>query len=340
MKIHILVLRDCTPMVPVGMADMLRKTAELPAWVPGIEVRDDVEVTLVSAAKELTITAAGGIRITCDATLKEVRRSDLILVPSLDPEVLGHLELNRDVVPFLKRMSLAGADIATACTGAFALAEAGLLDGKSATTHWAFQDLFQARYPRVRLEAQAVIVDQSRVITSGGATSFLTLSLYLCERIFGAEAARAASRLFLIDVNKSPQSAYAIFGGQKAHDDEGIHKAQLLIEQQLAKAVSVDALAKSVAMSRRNFVRRFKRATGNVPREYVQRVRIEAAKRALETSSHPVADVSSAVGYEDADAFRKLFQRWTGLTPSEYRGRYGQRGAPTLVSRRRAAAAR
>jgi transcriptional regulator GlxA family with amidase domain len=338
MKIHILVLRDCTPMVPVGMADMFRKVMGLAGWVPGLKVRDDVEVSLVSAGKETAITAAGGIRLTCDATLKDVKRSDLVLVPALDPDVLEHLELNRDVVPFLKRMHLAGADIATACTGAFALAEAGLLDGKSATTHWAFQDLFRQRYPRVRLEAQAIIVDQARVISSGGATSFLTLALYLCERVFGAEATRAASKLFLVDVNKSPQGAYAIFGSQKAHGDDGILKAQQLIEQQLATALSVDALAKSVAMSRRNFVRRFKRATGNVPREYVQRVRIEAAKRALEMGSHSVADVSGAVGYEDADAFRKLFQRWTGLTPSEYRGRYGQRGAPTLVSRRRAAA--
>jgi transcriptional regulator GlxA family with amidase domain len=338
MNVHVLVLRDCTPMVPIGFVDMLRKTAQLGSWVPGIAVRDDVRITLVSAAKERTITAAGGVKLTCDATLKDVRRSDLVLVPALDPDVGAHLEINRDAVPWLKRMHLAGADIATACTGAFMLAETGLLDGKSATTHWAFQEAFRQRYPRVRLEPQAVIVDQARVITSGGATSFLTLSLYLVERLFGAEAARTASRLFLVDVNKSPQTAYAIFGTQKAHDDDGILKAQQLIEEQLAKAPSFDRLAKSVAMSRRNFVRRFKRATGNAPREYVQRVRIEAAKRALEQTGRPVADVSTAVGYEDVVAFRKQFQRWTGLTPSEYRLRYGQRSAPTLVERRRATA--
>jgi len=338
MNVHILVLRDCTPMVPVGFADMLRKTAQLPAFMPGIKVRQDVHVTLVSAGKDKTVSAAGGLKLVCDALLKDIKRSDLVLVPALDPDVLEHLELNREVVPWIKRMHLSGADIATACTGAFLLAEAGLLDGKSATTHWAFQPLFAPRYPKVHLEPQAVIVDQGRVVTSGGATSFLTLSLYLVEKLFGPEAARAASRLFLVDVNKAPQSAYAIFGTQKAHDDGGILRAQQLIEEQLAKAPSVDALAKAVAMSRRNFVRRFKRATGNVPREYVQRVRIEAAKRALEGATRSVADVSSAVGYEDVVAFRKLFQRWTGLTPSEYRLRYGVRAAPAVLTRRRASA--
>lgn len=327
-------------MVPVGFADMFRKTAALGAMMPGLPVRGDVRAVLVSASRERTVTAAGGIRLGCDATLKDVKRSDLVIVPAVDPDVEQHLALNRDVIPWLKRAHLAGADVAAACTGSFLLAEAGLLDGKSATTHWAFQPVFQQRYPRVKLEPQAVIVDQGRIITAGGATSFLTLSLYLVERIFGAEHARAASKLFLIDPNKSPQSAYAIFGTQKSHGDEGVLRAQQIIEEELAAAPSVEALAKRVAMSRRNFIRRFKSATGNVPREYLQRVRIESAKRALESSPRSIGEISRAVGYGDVVAFRRLFLRWTGLTPSDYRTRYGARAAPTLLTSREAAGTR
>src|SRR5438445_907222 len=265
--------------------------------------------------------------------MTEVRKSELVLVPALDPDVASHLALNRAVVPWLRRIHLAGADVASACTGAFLLAEAGILDGKAATTHWAFQDEFRRRYPRVRLEPQAIVVDQGRVVTAGGATSFLSLALYLVERIFGAEVARAASKMFLVDVNKSPQSAYAIFNTQKTHGDEEILRAQDLLERDLADAPSVPALARRVAMSPRNFVRRFHQATGNSPRDYIQRLRIETAKRALEGAAKPLTAIAGEVGYRDVVAFRRLFQRWTGLSPSEYRARYGPRTAPALSAR-------
>ena len=330
-RVDVLVLRDCTPMLPVTFVDVLRKTAGLGLLVPGLKVRGDVEVRLVSATKERTVTTAGGVRLVCDTTLAHAKGADLVLVPALDPDVLAHLELNRAVVPWIQRAYARGADVVTACTGAFLLAEAGLLDRRAATTHWAFQEMFQSRYPKVKLEPQAIIVDQGRVITAGGATSFLTLALYLVERIFGPEVARASSRLFLIDVNKAPQTAYTIFGTQKQHGDDDILRAQEIIERELSRSPSVEQLARRVAMSRRNFVRRFKSATGNVPREYVQRVRIEAAKRALEQTERTIGRVSNEVGYEDVVAIRKQFQRWTGLSPSEYRARYGQRTAPGFL---------
>jgi transcriptional regulator GlxA family with amidase domain len=316
-----LALHDCTALVPVGLVDMLRKAITLAAEM-SVPARD-IELTLVSATREREITLAGGVRLVCDAVLHEVTASDLVLVPALDPDIVIHLELNRDVPPWLRGLHDAGADIAAACTGAFLLAEAGLLDGKSATTHWAFQEAFRERYPRVRLQPSAIVVDQGRVITSGGATSFLSLSLHIVERVLGMEVARAASKMFLIDANKSPQSAYAIFGPQKDHSDEEILRAQGIIERELAASLSVDDLARQVTMSRRNFVRRFKAATGNAPREYLQRARIEAAKRALETTRRPIGTVAGDVGYDDVVAFRRMFARLTGLTPSDYRARYG-----------------
>lgn len=318
LRVHILALHDCTALVPVGLVDMLRKSVELAG--PGAR---ELTVTLVSATRQRTITLAGGVRLECDAVLSEVTESDLVIVPALDPDVVEHLELNRAVAPWLRGLHEGGADIASACTGAFLLAEAGLLDGKSATTHWAFQAAFTQRYPMVRLEPQAIVVDQGRVITSGGATSFLSLSLHIVERVLGAEVARAASKMFLVDVNKAPQGAYAIFGPQKAHSDEEILRAQGIIERELGGSLSVEDLARQVAMSRRNFVRRFTAATGNPPREYLQRARIEAAKRALETTRRPIGTVAVDVGYEDVVAFRRMFARLTGLTPSDYRARYG-----------------
>ena len=329
-RVHVLALRDCTAFVPIGLMDMLRKSIELAAQLPVPVPR--LDVILVSATAEREIALAGGIRLVCDAALPEVTASDLVLVPAVDPDIGAHLAANAAVVPWLRDRYAAGADIASACTGAFLLAEAGLLDGRAATTHWAFQAEFRARYPAVDLQPQAIVVDQGRVTTSGGATSFLSLALHVVERLLGSEVARAASKMFLIDPNKSPQGAYAIFGPQKAHSDADILRAQGIIEQRLDAQLSVDDLAREVAMSRRNFVRRFTAATGNNPREYLQRARIEAAKRALERTRSPVAAVAVDVGYEDVVAFRRMFTRLTGLTPSAYRSRYGAAEPATLVS--------
>ncbi|MGH3879757.1 MAG: GlxA family transcriptional regulator [Actinophytocola sp.] len=333
-RVHVLVLRDSPALVSVGLMDMLRKADALAAELSPTPRR--LATTLVSPGPDRTVALAGGIRLECEATIDEVDVPDLVVVPALDPDIQEHLELNAAVPPWLRRVYDAGADVASACTGAFALAEAGLLDGKAATTHWAFQADLARRYPAVELRPQAIIVDQGRVVTAGGATSFLSLSLHLVERLLGGEIARAASKMFLIDPNKSPQGAYAIFGPQKAHGDEEILRAQGIIEQELALPLTVDDLARQVVMSRRNFVRRFTAATGNSPREYLQRARIEAAKRALETTRRPVATVASDVGYEDVVAFRRMFARITGLAPSAYRARYGLAEPGALVSSRRA----
>jgi transcriptional regulator GlxA family with amidase domain len=330
-RVHVLALVDCTALVPVGVMDLLRKSIELAATMPGRRPR--VVARLVSATERPTVRLAGGLTLQCDATLRTAGPADVIVVPALDPDVDQHLALNQAVVPWLRRAFDGGAEVASACTGAFLLAAAGLLDGRAATTHWAFQPLLAERYPRVRLQPQAVLVDQGRVVTAGGATSFINLALFLVERLLGAQVAWAASRMFLIDPNKAPQGAYAIFSSQKAHGDDGVLRAQELIEAAVERVPAVDALARSVAMSPRTFVRRFHGATGNTPREYIQRVRIEAAKRLLEGGHHPVGEVARRVGYGDVVAFRKLFIRNTGLTPADYRARYGPRSAPAWATR-------
>lgn len=328
LAVHVLVLEECTPLVPVGVADMLRKTSAL-AEQNGWRGRP-IDVRLVSASHKRDVQAAGGVRIGCATTASNVERSDLVVVPAVDPDIDHHLALNRRAIPWVRRMFDGGADVASACTGAFLLGEAGVLDRRSATTHWAFQPAFAQRYPKVRLLPQAILVDQGRVITAGGATSFLNLALHLAERIFGADVARAASKMFLVDVNKAPQSAYAMFASQKLHDDEGVLRAQSLIERKPMSASSVEDVARAVAMSARTFARRFRTATGNSPSEYIRRVKVEAAKRVLETGER-VSAAAAAAGYGDAHAFRKAFMREAGLSPAEYRARYGPRSRPSTV---------
>jgi transcriptional regulator GlxA family with amidase domain len=278
-------------------------------------------VRLVSAATN-PLTSPSGLPIHCHATIDEVTKADLVIVPAFDGDVLSQLSANSAAAPWVRAMHQGGSDVASICTGAFVLAEAGLLDDKTATTHWAAQDMFRQRYPRVKILSDQIVVDHGRVCTSGGATSFLTLTAYLVDKYCGAEAARQMAKIFLIDINKGPQTAYAIFSTQKNHRDREIMEAQEMIERQGTRELSVVELASRVNMSSRNFIRRFKAATGNTPIEYIQRVRIEAAKHALESGSDPVDSVATRIGYDDVGSFRSVFKRVTGVSPTEYRKRY------------------
>ncbi len=336
-RVHVLALADSTPLPVVGVADLLRKAMEIPATL-GMPAPPAIEVAIVSPTRRARLRAAGGLELACDLTVHDAPQPDVLVVSALDPDVEAHLAANRDAVDYVRRVYARGADVMSLCTGAFVLAEAGLLDGREVATHWAFAELLRARYPRVRVAPDAVVVDHGRICTAGGATSFLPMTMLLVERLLGADVARAASRMFLIDVNKSPQRAYAMFASQKLHGDEGVLRAQRAIERDLSVGVSVEELARVASTSVRTFARRFKAATGNTPRDYVQRVRVEAAKRALEAGGASVAEVAAGVGFSDAVAFRRLFVAHTGLTPTDYRARYGPRAAPVWVvpKRRRA----
>lgn len=323
--VQVLVFPASTPIVPVGLMDLLRKATQLAA---SLGSRKRIDVALVAASHRNVVVAAGDLPIRCRHTLTDAPRADLVVASPVDPEVLDSLSRQPETVRFLKRAYARGSDLASVCTGAFTLAETGLLDGRAAATHWAFQDLFRARYPRVDLRAQEILVDAGRLLTTGGATSFLNFALYLIERVFGQELARGASRMFLIDERKAPQGAYAIFAGQRQHGDAEILRAQELIERTVAQALSVEEIAGRVSMTRRTFIRRFKAATGSTPRDYLQRARIEAAKRRLEGSRERVGEVAAGVGYEDLAAFRRIFLRHTGLTPTDYRRRYGEDAGP------------
>lgn len=330
LRVAVAVMEGGPSLVPIGIAELLEKSSEL-ARAHG-DHAPRIDVRLVGASRHVRVSGNRPMHV--DATYASVRECDVAIVSAVDGSETVALTQNRAAASWAARMFARGADVASVCTGAFVLAEAGLLSGRRATTHWAFQDVLRARFRDVRVEPQAVVVDTGRVCTAGGATSFINLTLHWVERLLGAEVASLASKMYLIDVNKAPQGAYAIFSTQKDHGDEAILRAQAAIER--SPDLSVGEIAKTLGMSPRTFERRFKAATGNTPRAYVQRARVEVAKRALERSKRTVSEIAEGAGYADVVAFRRIFQRETGLTPASYRERYGPRAEASTIAPARA----
>jgi len=213
-------------------------------------------------------------------------------------------------------------EIASLCRGAFLLAETGLLDGESCATHWATHDLFKQRYPNVNLLPEKIISDTNGIYSSGGAYSFLNFLLYLIEKYCGRDIAIHCSKMAEIEFDRDDQSHFMIFNGQKEHNDSAIKKAQVYIENHYADKLNIDEIASMVFISSRNFLRRFKKATSNSPLVYIQRVKIEAAKKRLESSGSSIHEVMYSIGYIDERAFRNTFRKYTGLSPMEYRNKY------------------
>ena len=322
MHVSILAFDGCSSISSLGSYDLLVKANNW-AFELGItpEDRPLFRIDVVGTNRK-TVREIGGVSLSVPKTIQQVARTDLVLIPAIDEDIDAALENNGSSIPWIREMYEQGADIASMCTGCFMLAETGLLDGKAATTHWIAEAYFRERYPAVQLQIQDIIVDVGRICSCGGATSFINLIIYLIEKYGGKELASFSSKVFLVDKYKASQNSYAIFSVQKHHKDEGVLTAQQFIESNFGDAIGVDKLADLACSSRRNFIRRFKKATGNTPLEYIQRVRVEAAKNELENTKQTINEIILRVGYEDAASFRKLFLRYTGSTMSSYRDRY------------------
>ncbi|MBC7850416.1 MAG: helix-turn-helix domain-containing protein [Chitinophagaceae bacterium] len=259
--------------------------------------------------------------------ISEISKTDLIIIPSLNHNYTKAVSENRVMIDWIAHQYRRGAEVASICTGAFMLASSGLLDGRSCSTHWAAADTFAHLFPNVNLEADKLITDEHGIYTNGGAYSFLNLVIYLVEKYYDRRTAIYCSKVFQIDVDRQSQSAFTIFTGQKMHSDEVVKKAQTYIETRIDERISIEQLSSKFAVGRRNFDRRFIKATGNTPIEYSQRVKVEAAKKAFETSSRTINEVMYHVGYADPKAFREVFKKITGLSPMQYRFRYNKEAA-------------
>jgi transcriptional regulator GlxA family with amidase domain len=255
-------------------------------------------------------------------SIKDVSRCHLVIIPSLNHQYEEVAKKYQGMARWIKQQYEKGAEIASICTGAFLLAASGLLDGKSCSTHWSATDSLRTLFPYVRPLEGKLITDEKGIYTNGGAYSFLNLILYLIEKYYDRPTAIYCSKVFQIDMSRDSQSPFMIFSRQKGHDDDVVYQAQQLMEKDPSEHYTIKELASKYAVSRRSFDRRFINATGNTPLEYLQRIRIEASKKALENSRKTVNEVMYEAGYQDAKAFREVFRKVTGLSPLDYRRRY------------------
>lgn len=282
------------------------------------------EVQLVGCKKEVRYKN-GMFCVYPSALLDEVKETDLVLIPALFGDMKTAVTLNSAAIPWIVEQYRKGAEVASLCVGAFLLASTGLLNGKKCSTHWAYYQEFKENFPDVEIVDGGVITEEDGIYSSGGANSYWNLLLYLLEKYTDRDTAILASKYFAIDIDRENQAAFMMFRGQKDHNDEQIKRAQEYIEENFPEKIKVDELADLVAVSRRSFERRFKQATDNTVLEYLQRVKIEAAKRSFESSRKNISEVMYDVGYSDMKAFRNLFKKITGLTPIGYRNKYNKR---------------
>jgi transcriptional regulator GlxA family with amidase domain len=266
----------------------------------------------------------GEYTIKTDRLLKDVTETDLLIIPPTFGDITKGLQANAQAIPYFKKLHQNGSGLASLCAGAFLLAETGLVSGKRCSTHWAHLNEFKARYPDVVVEDGAIITEHDNIYSSGGASSLWNLILYLIEKFADRETAVMISKYFALDMSRNSQSQFAIFRGQKNHGDVAIQKIQDHIEKHYDGKITTEALANLINTGRRTFERRFKEATNNTPLEYIQRVRIEAAKISFEASRKNVSEIMFNVGYTDTKAFRGIFKKITGLTPIEYRNKFAK----------------
>ena len=311
------------PTCVTGPADIWNGMRRMYPLLTGIPMKKSIEIDFISSsAKALFATPVDG-RKKRKLTSKETY--DLVIIPAMRFEKIKPvLAREQGLIKWLQRQYTQGAELASICVGAFLLAATGLLTGKKVTTNWLFADQFRQQFPYVAVEDDKVIVDQGRLYSCGGAFSFTSFMIYLIEKFCGHEESVIASKILMINVHDLPQSTFSIFRFQHEHADEAIAGAQVYIEKNYKQPLSLEALAGRCNMSVRNFIRRFEQATTNTPLEYLQRVRIEAAKKMLETKNEGVAQIASRCGYEDVDYFGKIFRRYVAMTPRAYREKYGR----------------
>jgi len=281
-----------------------------------------LQICIASFETELKLEA--GFFSIHPINIQKIEKTDLVIVPSLAHDYDNILKDNQELIHWIKYQHALGAEIATICTGAFLLAATGLLEGKSCSTHWNAATGFRRLFPNINLQIDKLLTVEKGIYTNGGAYSFLNLALFLIEKYFDRQTAIVCSKIFQIDFDRSLQSPFHVFQTQKTHGDDLISKAQTYIEENLSERISFEELSSKLAISRRNFDRRFIKATGNTPVEYLQRVKVEVAKSTLEKGQNSIFEVMNEVGYSDDKAFREVFKRITGLSPLDYKARYNK----------------
>lgn len=303
-----------------GPMDVFHQAGRLMNRITGEGEKPFFDVTLVTVDGKPFETITG-MKIVPHTAMARAPKADLVVISAL---ASLNSERYPGAVEWLKSQAGEGADLASVCTGAFLLAATGLLDGKTATTHWAFADTFRAEYPSVNLKPERIITDEGRLFTSAGFTAGMDLSLYLVEKYCGFAVASGSARAMVYDLNRSSQTPYSVFSARKNHGDAIVLRIQNWMENHFEEKLSYPGMCRKFGQSVRTFERRFLSATGMTPLQYLHAVRIEAAKRLLAESSMSFDEITWKVGYGDGGFLRKVFLRETGMKPADYRRRFGR----------------
>lgn len=323
----ILAFPECTAAVIYGLYDLFSSAGR--DWGLIVDGRPGPELIRprIVSAQEGSFAVANGVTLAPQGRLELQPVPDLVCVPELflppGEPLVGRF--NQEIT-WLRACHAAGATVAATCSGAMLLAEAGLLDGHEATTHWAYCDILEQRYPAVRVQRQRTLVaagEGQRLIMTGGGSSWLDLALYLIARSVGVEAAMQVARINLIDWHVIGQQPFARLARSRQVEDADIARCQTWIADHYHEPAPVAAMARLSGLAERSFKRRFQQATGMPPLEYVHTLRLEEAKHMLESGNASIEAIANEVGYEDAGFFSRLFRRKVNLTPSQYRKRFG-----------------
>ncbi|MBN1654673.1 MAG: helix-turn-helix domain-containing protein [Deltaproteobacteria bacterium] len=315
-KVSILATEETIATTVLGPMDVFFLAGRLWNVIYNTPITPLFEVEVV-AEKNGAIKCLNNVLIQPHKTIQDVKKTDLIIISSITDR-RRKPGYNLKTVRWLKNQHRRGASIASVCTGAFLLAETGLLDGKTATTHWGFIDLFRERYPKVNLQPEKLITDEGTLYCAGALSAGIDLSIYLVEKYCGHDVAIQCSKALLHDMGRQTQAPFSVLQFQKRHGDEAVLAVQLWLEENLEKPVDMNHLAHDHAMSRRTFERRFKKATGDTPLFYLQKIRVEAAKKMIEMENVTFDEISHRAGYENSGHFREIFKRHTGLLPTQY----------------------
>lgn len=318
MKIGILAYDGCTVSMIAGVLDILsfansqHKTKNK---------NDLFDIEIVTETGE-AVNGFSKFPIQAQKSIRTKLRYDLIYVPGFVGDVEELLLKQHKLINWLTRQQVKGTTLAAACNGNFLLAEAGVLNGKRATTHWSLSDVFRKRYKEITLEPEKIIIDNGSVLSAAGVTAYFNLALFLVERYGSKELALTSAKVFLVDSGRKIQTPYQMFQVAKNHGDEEIVSVQDWLETNFNENITLEKMMGVCNLGKKTLMRRFKKVTGETPLIYLQKLRIENAKRLLESKRVSFNEITWKVGYNDVSSFHRVFKSQTGLTPIEYRSKF------------------
>ncbi|MBT7633925.1 MAG: helix-turn-helix domain-containing protein [Rhodospirillaceae bacterium] len=322
-KVVILAMENSVLSTIASPMDMLLQAGVLWNITMGEQPQPLFDVKIVTADGQ-PVTALNNIPVIPACSMHDIADVDLIIIPSQGFFVEVESAAHGERVAWLRERYQSGVDLASICAGAFTLASTGVLDGRKATTHWALTNQFTKLFPAVDLRTDLMVTEEDRLFCGGGITADTDLSLHLIEKYCGRELALQGSRCMLVDLNRTSQAPFAVFIPNKRHNDEAMLQAQEWMEANYKKSFQMDELATKAGLSLRQFNRRFKSATGETAVKYLQQVRVDASKLLLATTQKTFDEISPIVGYENVSFFRKVFRNSVGLTPLDFRRKFGK----------------